>query len=110
MCWLRKASLPRTMQMVFFSSPPTARIGCDSRSQGNRHGNETAGAAEHLRAASDEADDGIVATAEDVAIVDEVGVGDAVKTPDGFVIIDGDGLFAEVGAGHDESIELAAGE
>jgi hypothetical protein len=63
-----------------------------------------------LRAATSETNDRIVATAKNVSVVNEKCIGDVVEAADSLVVVDGDGLFAEVGAGHDESLEFAAGE
>ncbi len=78
--------------------------------EGNWRGNKAARTAQYLRAASGEANDRVVAAAQDIAIVDEVSVGNRVEAPHSFFVVDGDGLFAEVGAGHDQSVELAAGK
>ncbi len=78
--------------------------------QGNRHGNKTAGTAQHLRLAGGDTNDGIIAAAKDIAIVGEVTIGDTVEAAEGFGVGDGDGLFAEVGAGHDERIEFRTGK
>ncbi len=78
--------------------------------KGNRYGNKTAGTAQHLRLAGGDANDGIIAAAQDIAIVNEVSIGDAVEPAEGFGVIDGDGLFAEVGAGHDKRVEFGAGK
>ena len=78
---------------------------------GDWDGNKTARPAELLGdAIGSDADYGIVTTAKDVAVVNEESVGDSVETLDSFLIVDGDGLFAEIGTGHDESFEFAAGE
>jgi len=76
----------------------------------DRDRNKTARTAEHLRTSGGQAENGIVAASQDVAIVDEVGIGDALETADGLVVINGNGFFAEIGTGHDESVEFAAGE
>ncbi len=76
----------------------------------NGDGNETARAAELLGEAGGDANDGIVAAAEDFTIVNEEGVGNTVKALNGFEILDGDGFLTQVAASHDEGIEFAAGE
>jgi len=72
--------------------------------------NEATGPAKHLGTAGGEADDGIVATAKNVAVVHQESIGDTLEAADSFGVVDGDGLFAEVGAGHDEGIAFTAGQ
>ena len=69
--------------------------------------NEPARAANELRRAIDERDHRIVAALEDLAVVDEEGVGDVAQARAGFVVVDGDGLFTQIGGGHDKSAEHA---
>ena len=71
---------------------------------------EAAGAAQLLRASGGDANDGIIAATQDVAIMDEKSIGDVLKTLHRFLIVDGDGLFAEIGAGHNQCVELGAAE
>ena len=78
---------------------------------GDGDGHKAAGAAELLgNAIGGDAGYGIVAAPEDVAIVDQEDVGDAVEAPDSFLIVNDDRLFAEIGAGHDESFESTTSE
>ena len=42
--------------------------------------------------------------AKDFAIVDQESVCNAAETPCGLLIIDGDGLFADVAAGHNQGL------
>ncbi len=79
------------------------RRGVERKRDGKR--NKAAGAADELRSAVDDGGDGVVATLKDFAIVEEEGVGDGGKASAGFVVVDGDGLFAEVGGGHDEGLD-----
>ena len=72
--------------------------------------NEAAGATDDLRRAVDDGSDGVVAALEDFAVVHEKGVGDVGEAGAGFIVIDGDGLFAEIGGGHDEGLDAAIGE
>src|SRR5271166_5861970 len=78
--------------------------------EGNRHGDETARTAQHLRPSSCDTHHGVVAAAQDVAIVNEIRIGNSLEPANCFLVIDGDGLFAEVPAGHHESIEFSAGK
>ena len=78
--------------------------------QRNAEGNEAAGAADELRSAIDDGGDRVVAALKDFAVVEEKSVGDVGKAGAGFVVVDGDGLFAEVGGGHDEGLDAAVGE
>jgi hypothetical protein len=71
--------------------------------QRNAERNESAGAANELRRSVDDGGDGVVAALEDFAVVHQEGVGDGAEAGAGFVVVDGDGLFAEVGGGHDEA-------
>jgi hypothetical protein len=71
---------------------------------------ESAGAANELRRSVDDGGDGVVAALEDFAVVQEEGVGDGAEAGAGFVVVDGDRLFAEVGGGHDESMDARIGE
>ena len=72
--------------------------------------NEAARAANELRSAIDDGGDGVVAALKDFAVVHEEGVGDGAEAGAGFVVVDGDGLFAEVGGGHDEGLDARVGE
>ncbi len=78
--------------------------------EGNGHRNKATRAAKHLSTCAEWANHGIVTAAENVAIVDEISIGDALEAPDRFVVVDGDRFFAEVRAGHDKSIEFTTGE
>ena len=61
---------------------------------GNGERDEAAGAANELRRAVDDGSDRIVAALEDFAVVHQEGVGDLAEAGAGFVVVDGDGLFA----------------
>jgi hypothetical protein len=63
-----------------------------------------------LDLAGSQTSDGIITAAKNAAVVDEESVSYAVKAADGFGIVNGDGFFAEIRAGHDESVEFSAGE
>lgn len=63
-----------------------------------------------MRSAGGDTNHGIIAAAQDIAIVDKVSVSDAVEASECFGITDGDRLFAEVGAGHDERVEFGTGK
>ena len=52
--------------------------------------------------AGNDADNGVVNAGVDAAIVVDEGVGDAGEALLGFGVVDDDGLFADVAAGHDE--------
>src|SRR5579884_772331 len=71
--------------------------------QENRHGNVAARTTHLAQAAVAGAHHGIIFANEDVAVVDEKKIGDAVQAADGFLIVDGNGFFAEIGARHYES-------
>ena len=78
--------------------------------EGNGHRNKAARAAKHLEARDQGTNHRIIAAAENVPIVDEISVGDTLEAPDSFVVVDGDGFFAEIRTGHDKSVEFTAGE
>jgi len=61
-----------------------------------------AGAAQKHALAGDYADDGIVDAGVNAAIVVDKGVGDSGEVLFGFSVVDDDGFFADVAAGHDE--------
>ena len=69
---------------------------------GERH--KSAGAADQLRRTIDQRHYGVVAALQNLAVVHQKCVGDVPEPREGFVIVDRDGLFAEVGAGHHESL------
>ncbi len=73
-------------------------------------GNEASRATNELRAGGEVLNDRVVAAEEDVAIVEEEEVGNGGEAGEGFAVVDGDGLFAEIGAGHDEGGEAGVGE
>ena len=79
------------------------------RKFGQRHAerNKAAGAADQLRRAIDDGGDRIVAALQNFAVVHQEGVGDVAEPGEGLVVVDGDGLFAEVGGGHDEGLRRA---
>ena len=78
--------------------------------QRDGHGNKPARAAQLLRLARSDAHDGIVAPPQDVAIVNQERIGNAVQALHGLLIIDRDWLLAEVAAGHHQRLKFAAGE
>ena len=65
--------------------------------------NESPCAANQLRSAVDNCRDRIVAALQDFAVVHQEGVGNAAEPRAGFVVIDGDGLFAQIGGGHHQT-------
>jgi len=68
----------------------------------DRLGGVAAGAAEEHALAGDDADHGVVDAGVDAAIVVGESVGDSGEMLFGFCVVDDDGLFADVAAGHDE--------
>jgi len=78
-----------------------------------------AGAAHHVLAASGDAHDGVVNRTRDGTVVHQERVGDSAQTAASLVVVDGDGLVAEVAAGghqreragaHQEMMQGGVGE
>ena len=66
------------------------------------HGSVSAGAADWHCLSGHDPDDGVVDAGVDAAVVMDEGIGDALQALLGFGVIDDDGFFADVAAGHDE--------
>ena len=79
MCCETNASSPRVTQTVFLKWPPSATIGGPGGREPDRARRVAACAADELnaRAAGARAHHAVVAADDDVAVVDEEGVGDA---------------------------------
>ena len=82
------------------------------RIERQRHGerHKAARAANQLRRAIDQRHHGVVAALQNFAVVHQECVGDVPEPREGFVVVDGDGLFAEVGAGHHQSLHARIGK
>ena len=72
--------------------------------------NKTPGATDDLRLAIDKRNDGIVAALQDLAVVHEECVSDSNEAGAGFVVVDGDGLFAEIRRGHHQGLHARIGK
>jgi len=70
---------------------------------------KTAGAADELRGSIDQGDYRIVAALKNLAVMHEKHVGDIAEARAGLMVIDGDGLFAQIGGGHDEGFHARIG-
>ncbi len=78
--------------------------------EGNAERHESTGSADELRRAIDDRCNGIVATLKNLAVVHQEGVSDVAEARAGFVIVDGDGLLAEIRRGHDQRLYTRIGE
>src|SRR5512142_496425 len=76
----------------------------------NGDGNKAAGTAHLSWYSSDDAHYGIVAAQQNVAIVDEEVVGQPAQARHRFVVIDGNRLFAQIAASHDQRLKSALGK
>ena len=72
--------------------------------------NKPAGAANELRSTVDDGGDRIVAALKNLAVVHQEGVCDCAQADAGFIVVNRDRLFAEVGGGHDEGLDARVGE
>jgi len=95
------------MQMAFFSSPPTATPAATPSSRKS--------ALEHIRAiaapagpSARDAHHGIISPQKNFAIVDKKIVGEAMQPLHGFRVVDGNGLFRNVPAGHHQRCKPAS--
>src|SRR5579884_3259919 len=78
--------------------------------QENRHGDVPTGSAYLTHAAATRAYHGIIFANEDVAIVHEGKIGNALEPAHGLAIVDDDRFFAQVGTGHHERAEFSCVE
>ena len=93
---------------MFFSSPPTARTGGISSPSNTGTGTYPRERRSCRTRPAACAHHGVVAAPQDVAIVNQEEIRQMPCEPvDRFLIVDGDGLLAEVAAGHDQRHEAA---
>ncbi len=80
--------------------------------QRQRHGkrHKPARSANQLRRAIDNRSDRVVAALKDLAVVHQESIGNAAETGSRFVVVDGNGLFAEIRRGHHERLHARIGK
>src|SRR6266567_2607289 len=95
---------------VAADSEQRRRVKIQTEGQVDSQGYEAASAANDLRHAVDESLHRIVAALQDFAVVEQERVGDVFEAGLGLVVVDSDGLLAEIGRGHHQGADLAEGK